>query len=95
MIEWSKCEDQKRIETEIINYYKQLCSKNTRTAAWFSTWVGKNISQEQAAWLERKFEEEEIKVALFCLAADILLWRFPENVGNNKVWFERSISKFA
>lgn len=69
MIEESECEDQQRIETEIINYCKQLYFKNTRTAAWFSTWVGKHIPHEQTAWLERPFEEEETEVDVFSLAA--------------------------
>lgn len=70
MIDGSECEDLERLENEIINYYKQLYSKNTRTKAWFTTWEGKQISCEQAAWLERQFEEVEIKTAVFSLAAD-------------------------
>lgn len=45
LIEGSECVDQQRIENEIINYYKQLYSKNKQTAAWFSTWVGEYISK--------------------------------------------------
>lgn len=87
MIDGSECEDLNNIGTEIVNYDKQLYSKNAQTAAWFSTLVVKHISPEQTAWLERAVEEENIKVANFSLAADKppgpmdLQWRFSKNAG--------------
>lgn len=61
-----------KIETEIINYDNQLYSKDTRTAAWFLLrWASnKHTSLEQAAWLEKSFEEEDIKEAVFSLEAN-------------------------
>lgn len=50
--------------------YKGIYSKNNGMAAWFSSWTGKSISQQRAAILEKPFEEEEIKQALFSLAGD-------------------------
>lgn len=57
-----------RIETEIIHYYKQHYSKYTDSSLIF---LGKHLSQEQAAWLEKSSEEEEIKEVVFSLVADI------------------------
>lgn len=41
-----------------------------RTVAGFSTWLGKHLSHEQATWLERLSEKEEIKVVVFSLGVD-------------------------
>lgn len=56
----------------------------------FSSWVGKNLSKEQASWLERPFAEEEIKGVVFPFVADKapgengFIMALPKNVGNSK-----------
>lgn len=87
MIEGPECEYQQKIENEIYQLLQKLYSKNTRTEAWFSTWVGKQISQEQAAWLERQFAKGEIKMAVFSLQQTnhrdrmVLQWHFSKKIG--------------
>lgn len=99
MIEGPECEYQQKIENEIYQLLQKLYSKNTRTEAWFSTWVGKQISQEQAAWLERQFAKGEIKMAVFFCSKQITGtgWFyngiFPRKLGYYKVRIGRSISR--
>lgn len=70
LMDGKECDDFAKIESKILNYYKGIYSKTNGIAAWFSSWTGKSISQQQAANLEKSFKEEEIKQAIFSLAGD-------------------------
>ncbi|CAL8157492.1 unnamed protein product [Prunus armeniaca] len=60
------------IELEIINIFKNLYSSNAE-ARWCLEGLNWNaISAEEAEWLERPFEEEEIKRAVFDCGTDKL-----------------------
>ncbi|XP_020420593.1 uncharacterized protein LOC18774736 [Prunus persica] len=58
------------IELEIINFFKNLYSSNAE-AGWCLEGLNWNaISVEEAEWLERPFEEEEVKRAVFDCGID-------------------------
>ncbi|XP_008240490.1 PREDICTED: uncharacterized protein LOC103338990 [Prunus mume] len=58
------------IELEIINFFKNLYSSNTE-AGWCLKGLNWNaINVEEAEWLERPFEEEEVKRAVFDCGTD-------------------------
>ncbi|CAL8991500.1 unnamed protein product [Prunus brigantina] len=58
------------IELEIINFFKNLYSSNAE-AGWCLEGLNWNaISVEEAEWLERPFEEEEVKRAVFDCGSD-------------------------
>ncbi|KAL5543460.1 hypothetical protein UlMin_007244 [Ulmus minor] len=57
--------DQREIVNEIVSFYENLY-KETNTGWWdFEEITWGSISVERAEWLERPFEEEEIKKAVF------------------------------
>ncbi|KAL5569664.1 hypothetical protein UlMin_026239 [Ulmus minor] len=57
--------DQRGIVNEIVSFYENLY-KETSTGWWdFEEIIWGSISVERAEWLERPFEEEEIKKAVF------------------------------
>lgn len=69
IIDGSECEDLQRIENEIIEYCKRFYSKNQKREAWVSSWMGKNLSVEQAASLEDLLMRRKLKSAVFLLSA--------------------------
>lgn len=49
---------------------KVVYSKKQAIEAWFSSWSGKSLTNQQAAQLERPFSVEEIKQPVFSMAPD-------------------------
>lgn len=64
-IDGSLTEDPNHIEKALVNFYTSLHTKNSIREAWFKSWKGKTISNQNASWLEREITSEEIKKASF------------------------------
>ncbi|CAL9004761.1 unnamed protein product [Prunus brigantina] len=61
---------EREIELEIINFFKKLYSSNEEAGWCLVGLIWNAISGEEAVWLERPFEEEEVKRAVFDCGTD-------------------------
>ena len=58
-------EDEMIIEQEIISFYEKLYTSTFEGSWGLEGLIWNHISEEKAGWLERPFEEEEKKTAVF------------------------------
>lgn len=70
MVGNGRLEGRDKIDQHILNYFSSLYSKENWNRPSLDNLEFARFEIEEAQWIERRFEEEEVRAAIFALAGD-------------------------